>query len=210
MIISGGAGTRLWPVSTRERPKQFVDLFDGETLFGMTVSRLQQIEGAGAPLIVTGDRHAMLVKEVLGEESPASLLLEPVGRNTAPAVVAAAMMMDPDEVLVISPSDHLISDTALFARAVELAVNQAQMGKIVTFGVTPDRPETGYGYIRAGAAEGPGFAIAEFVEKPEPKHSCRIPGIREVHVELRNVRSQSFDDSRGGRGPLWPGRRSGQ
>ena len=173
VIISGGAGTRLWPVSTPERPKQFVDLFDGETLFGLTVNRLQAIEGAAPPMVVTGERHANLVREQLGVESPATLLLEPSGRNTAPAVIAAAMVADPDEVLVITPSDHIISDTQSFAGAVEAAISQALEGKIVTFGVTPDRPETGYGYIRAGTDQGPGFAIAEFVEKPERETAVR-------------------------------------
>ena len=167
VILSGGAGTRLWPISTASRPKQFVDLFDGQTLFGLTLSRLLSIPAAEAPLVVTGERFARLVRDEIGPSVDARLLLEPGGRNTAPAIFAAALSSAPEDVLVICPADHLIENTDAFRLAVVEAADLAQRGMIVTFGIEPDYPATGYGYIRAGDPVGAGFGIAEFVEKPE-------------------------------------------
>ncbi len=169
MILSGGSGTRLWPLSTPEVPKQFADLFDGRTLFGMTMSRLADMEGLRPAIVVTGSAHRDLVEEeVASSPVPAGLILvEPKGRNTAPAVIAAALAADPEDVLVILPSDHLISDVGSFRHAVQVAASLAAHGGVVTFGIRPTRPETGYGYIEFGEAVDDGFRVDRFKEKPD-------------------------------------------
>jgi mannose-1-phosphate guanylyltransferase/mannose-6-phosphate isomerase len=170
VILSGGSGTRLWPLSTPELPKQFVRLFDGESLFDLTLARLRGTEGVGAPIVVTGAAHVDLVEQALdrGGIDSGELIVEPTGRNTAPAAIAAALAADHDDVLVILPSDHLISDVAAFRRAVAAAADHARQGGIVTFGIHPSRPETGYGYIEIGAPVGGGaFEVRHFKEKPD-------------------------------------------
>lgn len=170
VVLSGGSGTRLWPLSTPELPKQFVRLFAGRSLFGMTLERLEGIEGAGAPIVVTGASHVDLVAAALGEGSAggSQIIVEPTGRNTAPAAIAAAMVADPGDILVIVPSDHLLSDVDGFRSAVGRASGQAEEGGIVTFGIEPTRPETGYGYIEMGESRGPGaFEVRRFKEKPD-------------------------------------------
>lgn len=177
VILSGGSGTRLWPLSTPELPKQFAPLLDGRSLFELTLQRLGSIAGAGPPLVVTGAAHVPLVMRSLAPDDGARVLVEPEGRNTAPAAIAAAMVADDDEVLLIVPSDHLIADTEGFAAAALAAANAAEEGGIVTFGITPDRPETGYGYIETGEASGDGmFRVAQFKEKPEAEEAIALAG----------------------------------
>ena len=165
VILSGGSGTRLWPLSTPELPKQFVRIFDDRSLFDLTLARLEGIDGVAQPIVVTGAAHVHRVQEALdraGVEG-ADIIVEPVGRNTAPAAIAAALVADPGDVLVIVPSDHLVSDVAGFREAVGVAARYAREGGIVTFGIQPTRPETGYGYMEIGEARGPGvYAVSVF------------------------------------------------
>lgn len=168
VILSGGAGTRLWPLSVPDRPKQFLDLI-GEPLFVQALQRLDGLEGVGDPVIVTGRDHLALVEEAIERANVAvhRILVEPTGRNTAPALIAAAMSLEPAEVMVVLPADHIISDRGAFLRAVFSAVDLAAQFEMVTFGVTPDRAETGYGYIEAGEAVGDGRRVIRFKEKPD-------------------------------------------
>lgn len=172
LILSGGSGTRLWPISRRNLPKQFLSLAGSETLFQQTARRGMSLPDAVAPIVVAADDHRFLAAEQLQDLgiTGASILLEPVARNTAPAIAVGALQAlkrDPDAVLLVLPADHLIGDTASFADAVRQARGAASAGALVTFGVRPDRPETGFGYIRRGdALDTSAFRVAEFVEKP--------------------------------------------
>jgi mannose-1-phosphate guanylyltransferase/mannose-6-phosphate isomerase len=178
VILSGGSGTRLWPLSTPDLPKQFAELLPGEpVLFDATLRRLDGLAGAGAPVVVTGGRHLDLVRSSLERlgHTEHLVLVEPEGRNTAPAVAAASLALDPDEVMVVLPSDHLIRDPARFRSAVERAAALAEGGSIVTFGITPTRPETGYGYIEIGEPAYDGaHRVARFKEKPGEEDARRM------------------------------------
>ena len=174
VILSGGSGTRLWPLSRRSRPKQFLPLIGDNSLFAETLGRVGA-DGWGAPLIVSADEHRFLVAECCRETqtTPQEIVLEPVPRNTAPAIATAALVaveQDPDAVLLVLPSDHVIAEETVFREMVNKALPTAEAGDLVTFGVTPTAPETGYGYIRTGAAldgvEG-GYRVDGFVEKPD-------------------------------------------
>jgi mannose-1-phosphate guanylyltransferase/mannose-6-phosphate isomerase len=171
VIMAGGSGTRLWPLSRAGFPKQFLVLSGKTSLFQQAAARLQALTSGGnvvaAPLVVCNEEHRFLALDQLREmgAEPAAVLLEPVGRNTAPAVTLAALQaVEPgtDPVMVVTPADQTVTDAAAFNAALARAVQAAAGGAIVILGVTPDRPETGYGYIRA---EGP--RVAQFVEKPD-------------------------------------------
>ncbi|MGE3161659.1 MAG: mannose-1-phosphate guanylyltransferase/mannose-6-phosphate isomerase [Burkholderiales bacterium] len=172
MILCGGSGSRLWPMSRRLLPKQFLPLAGSRTLFQETVLRTRGLAGAGAPIVVTNTEQRFLAADQLAEIGvrPSALLLEPAGRNTAPAVAAAAlaaMRGDPDAVLLVQPSDHVIGDVAAFHAAVTQAAAAAREGLLVTFGIRPTEPATGYGYIEAGEPiAGEVFRVRRFVEKP--------------------------------------------
>lgn len=168
MILSGGSGTRLWPVSTPDVPKQFAPLFSGLTLFERTLIRLASMPEAAPPLVIAGSGHLDLVGEAAERVGvpPELMIVEPDGRNTAPAAVAAALASSSDDVLVILPSDHLIGDEEAFRVVVRQAAEIAARGHIVTLGVVPSRPETGYGYIERGDPVGPAYRVARFKEKP--------------------------------------------
>ncbi|NQV54993.1 MAG: mannose-1-phosphate guanylyltransferase/mannose-6-phosphate isomerase [Rhodospirillales bacterium] len=174
VIISGGSGTRLWPVSRPLYPKQLQPLVTERTLLQDTVSRLTG-EQFSSPIVVCNEAHRFIITEQLREIGVAApaIVLEPVGRNTAPAAAVAALLAqgsDEDAVLLIAPSDHAISNRSAFLKAVELALPAALAGRLVTFGIKPSTPETGYGYIRRGApienAAGC-FIVDAFVEKPD-------------------------------------------
>lgn len=174
-IMSGGSGTRLWPVSTDEKPKQFHALAGAETLFVETLRRVQGESGAlsfAPPVIICNARHAALVAEqaAAAGAAPAAIVCEPKGRNTAAAAAIAAALgaeLDGDALVLLLPADHVVTDRAAFLSAVERAAPLAR-DRILTFGITPDRPATGYGYIKSGAELAPGvFAIDAFREKPE-------------------------------------------
>jgi len=175
VILSGGAGTRLWPLSRVAYPKQFLPLASERTLLQDTVTRNIDDVGFAAPLIVCNQDHRFLVDEQLREVgvAPQAILLEPLARNTGPAVAAAALWLltqDPDALMLVQPSDHVIGDAGAFHRAVMQGLAAAQQGKLVTFGITPHRPETGFGYIEANTpldgADGV-LAVDRFVEKPD-------------------------------------------
>ena len=175
VILSGGSGTRLWPLSRESHPKQFLPLLGDRSLLQMTWLRLRGLAGMGAPLVVANEEHRFLVAEQLRQvdAEPAALILEPVGRNTAPAIAVAALraMADgADPVLLVLPSDHVIADEAGFRAAILQVLPAAEAGELVTFGIVPTAPETGYGYIRAaaGAGHAGGVRVVQrFVEKPD-------------------------------------------
>jgi mannose-1-phosphate guanylyltransferase/mannose-6-phosphate isomerase len=174
VILSGGAGTRLWPLSRELYPKQLLPLLSDVSLLQETVLRSHG-ERFHQPLLVCSAEHRFVIAEqlrVIGIR-PKAIVLEPVARNTAPSVAAAALILaarDPNTLMLVLPSDHMIDDSAAFHEAVDAAAAVARRGYLVTFGVTPDRPETGYGYIKQGEpldASGENFAIERFVEKPD-------------------------------------------
>jgi mannose-1-phosphate guanylyltransferase/mannose-6-phosphate isomerase len=171
VILSGGAGTRLWPLSREMYPKQLLALTSRYTMLQDTALRLAGIAGARAPIVVCNEAHRFIVAEQLHalDLEPSAILLEPAGRNTAPAVALAALKaqeLDADATMVVAPADHVIRDARAFQLAADVAAELAQSGKLVTFGVVAHSPETGYGYIRRGAGQGPAYPVAQFIEKP--------------------------------------------
>ena len=167
VILSGGSGTRLWPMSLPERPKQFLALTQEATMFQATLGRVGDADRFSAPLIVANARHAELIEHQLAGRD-ALLVLEPVARNTAPAIALAAAVVAPDVPLLVMPSDHVIADDAAFMAALEAALPLVAEGWLVTFGIAPNGPETGYGYIAVGEALAAGVhRVARFVEKPD-------------------------------------------
>ncbi len=175
VILSGGAGTRLWPLSRAAYPKQLLKLSSQRTMLQDTVARGLADVGFAAPLLVCNDEHRFLVDGQLQEIGvrPQAILLEPAARNTAPAIAAAALWLlarDPDALMLVQPSDHVIASPAEFHRAVMRGLAAAQDGRLVTFGIQPSRPDTGYGYIQGGEALAGGDGVLEvdrFVEKPD-------------------------------------------
>jgi mannose-1-phosphate guanylyltransferase/mannose-1-phosphate guanylyltransferase/mannose-6-phosphate isomerase len=169
VILSGGSGTRLWPMSRADRPKQFLALTAEATMLQLTAERTRDASFA-APIIVANASHAKVVADQLAriEVHPASIILEPVARNTAPAIALAALAADdPKAPLLVMPSDHVIADPDAFRAAIFGALPLVQEGWLVTFGITPDGPETGYGYIKVGAPLADGVhRVDRFVEKP--------------------------------------------
>ena len=177
VILSGGSGTRLWPLSREMYPKQLLSLVGKGTMLQETLARLSGVRDVGAPIVVCNEHHRFLVAEQMlaAGAKPQAIILEPVGRNTAPAVAIAAMASvadtavakGADPVLLILPADHVIQDVPAFQEAVSVGLAAAEQGKLVTFGVVPSKPETGYGYIRRADGSGPAYPIAQFVEKPD-------------------------------------------
>jgi len=170
VILSGGSGTRLWPLSRSKRPKQLLALTGEQTMLQMTASRCVDDALFGRPIIVTNADHADDIIDQLaaGNHDPAAIILEPIGRNTAPAIALAAIEARPDSALLVMPSDHVIEDVPAFHAAIERALPLVNDGWLVTFGITPDKPETGYGYIRRGAEITPGVhRVDAFIEKPD-------------------------------------------
>ena len=170
VLMSGGAGTRLWPLSRRARPKQFHALGGEATLIQQTALRVTG-EMFGPPMVVCNAAHADLVREQLAAVgvTPKTLILEPEGRNTGPASAVAAVVAaqeDPDALVLLLHADNLVADVPALHRAIAAGVPAAEDGSLVIFGITPTGPETGYGYIRAAEGQGPVRKVAEFVEKP--------------------------------------------
>ncbi|HEY8593538.1 MAG TPA: mannose-1-phosphate guanylyltransferase/mannose-6-phosphate isomerase [Sphingomicrobium sp.] len=173
VILSGGAGTRLWPISRLSHPKQLLPIAGEDTMLQTTVARVMG-PGFAAPVIVADEEHRFFIKDQLHKigQDAAAILLEPAGRNTAPAIAFAALWslrQFGDELLLVLPSDHLVRDTDAFAAAVQAGMPVAEAGGLVTFGIRPDRPHTGYGYIELGSEAQAGsrvHKVARFVEKP--------------------------------------------
>jgi len=176
VVLAGGSGTRLWPLSRKLYPKQFMQLVDDHTLLQKTIMRLKDVSGLLPPILLCNDAHRFIVAEQMRQIDiqPAAIVLEPMGRNTAPALTVAALMASAegaDPILLALPADHHIRDEAGFAETVRLGADYARRGHLVTFGISPDAPETGYGYIRKGPVLDDNrqavWSIDRFVEKPD-------------------------------------------
>jgi mannose-1-phosphate guanylyltransferase / mannose-6-phosphate isomerase len=180
VILSGGSGTRLWPMSRTLHPKQLLSLLGHESLLQQTARRVADLRHFAPPLVVANEEHRFIIAEQLREIGvvPRAMLLEPVGRNTAPAAGVAALSLfadEPEALLLLLASDHAIADVAAFVAAVDRGAAAARRGDIVCLGIAPERAETGYGYIRRGAAHSAAkgvFHIAEFFEKPDAAHAA--------------------------------------
>ena len=180
LILSGGSGTRLWPLSREMYPKQLLPLIGKRTMLQETVARASGLPDLAAPIVVCNENHRFMVAEQMREHgtTPQAIILEPIGRNTAPAVAVAALVAldrarrskggnDADPILLVLPADHVIRDVTAFQAAVVAGSAAAAEGKLVTFGIVPDRAETGYGYIRRANGDGPAYPVQQFVEKPD-------------------------------------------
>lgn len=175
VLLCGGSGTRLWPLSRTHHPKQFLRLADEFSLLQNTLRRLDGLSGLGGVIAVANEHHRFLLAEqILEIGMEADILLEPAARNTAPAVAAAALhalrteaIATNSPLLLVLPSDHVIGNVAAFQEAIKAAIPHAEGGALVTFGVVPERPETGYGYIRRGSPVDGGYVLDRFVEKPD-------------------------------------------
>lgn len=174
VVLSGGSGTRLWPLSRELYPKQLLPLVGQGTMLQETLSRLDGVDAVSTPIVVCNEQHRFLVAEQLRQikVKSRSIILEPIGRNTAPAVAVAALSAlattagNEDPILLVLPADHVILNVKAFQAAVKIGIKAAEAGKLVTFGIVPDKPETGYGYIKRGDGKGPEYPVAQFVEKP--------------------------------------------
>ena len=171
VILLGGSGTRLWPVSRKNHPKQFLNLIGEQTLLQATLSRLEGVESLDSSIVVCNEDHRFTTAEQLTEMNRelGDIILEPVGKNTAPAVAIAALralQKQDDALLLVLPADHIIKDKEAFHSAIAIATKAAMNNKLVTFGIVPTKPETGYGYIKRGKNIENSFTVEEFVEKP--------------------------------------------
>ncbi|TXY10337.1 mannose-1-phosphate guanylyltransferase/mannose-6-phosphate isomerase [Vibrio mimicus] len=172
VIMAGGSGSRLWPLSRKLYPKQFLSLSESGTMLQSTITRLSSIEHM-PPMFICNEDHRFIVAEQLRQQAVehSGIILEPVGRNTAPAIALAALqavMNGEDPILLVLAADHVIQNQGAFICAVKQAIVPAESGSLITFGIVPTSPETGYGYIRQGNSAGPGvFEVLEFVEKPD-------------------------------------------
>jgi mannose-1-phosphate guanylyltransferase len=170
VILSGGSGTRLWPVSRSAKPKQLLALTHTETMLQLTVGRCDRPDRFAAPVIVANAAHAdeIELQLVVAGCDTHVLILEPAARNTAPAIALAALAVEPDAILLVMPSDHVIADITAFHAAIDKAIPPVEAGWLATFGITPTGPETGYGYIRRGDEIAAGVTrVDRFVEKPD-------------------------------------------
>lgn len=180
VIMAGGSGTRFWPLSRKDRPKQFLPLTSKQPLLVETMARLKGLATPKQTWVVCGKSHAPTVRKLLPRLPQDNVLIEPDARNTAPCVGLAAAVIaqqDPEAILVVLPADHHVGDPAAFRRALQTAEDAARTGALVTIGITPSRPETGFGYIRLGkelaTGEFPVHKVKRFVEKPDAKKAKR-------------------------------------
>ncbi|MEL7217472.1 MAG: sugar phosphate nucleotidyltransferase, partial [Pseudomonadota bacterium] len=167
VILCGGSGTRLWPVSRKVKPKPFLPLVGDVTLFEEAIGRVADEAQFAAPMVVAGAQHTELIEAQIGAERDHQLVVEPIGRNTAPAIALAAALLPEDAIMLVCPSDHHIADEEAFRIAAAAAAQLAHDDWMVSFGIAPDHPETGYGYLHRGEPIIGGFKIARFVEKPD-------------------------------------------
>lgn len=166
VIMAGGSGTRLWPLSRAKHPKQFLKLSGKKTMLQSTMERLADLD-IESSVTICNEEHRFFVAEQLREiSSLGSIILEPVGRNTAPAIALAALSVKDDPLLLVLAADHVIRNEKSFIKAVLESIPLAEAGKLVTFGIVPDEAHTGYGYIQRGDRNGPGYTVGRFVEKP--------------------------------------------
>ena len=177
VILSGGSGTRLWPLSRKQYPKQYLPFLGDKTMFQATILRLKGIKNIVDPIIICNSNHRFIVAEQLQQIGiiNSTILLEPAGRNTAPAIAAAALQAvsdidNKDATLLVLPADHIIQNIMAFHKAISIAEKQAKEGEMVTFGVVPSSPNTGYGYINFSAENNQDvYKVEHFVEKPDKK-----------------------------------------
>ncbi|KWV96273.1 mannose-1-phosphate guanylyltransferase [Erythrobacter sp. AP23] len=168
VVLCGGNGTRLWPRSRATMPKPFIPLLGEQTLFQATLERCADREIFARPVVVIGERHLRFAEKQVEANAPDALfVVEPFGRNTAPAIALAALALDPDEIMLVCPSDHHITDPEAFRNAARIAAQMATEDWLVAFGIAATAPETGYGYIRRGEALDGGYRVQRFVEKPD-------------------------------------------
>jgi len=168
VILCGGSGTRLWPRSRAAKPKPFLPLVGGSSLFEATLARCSAEAGFAAPVVVTGQAHLEHVEAQLGDRRDATIIVEPAAKNTAAAIALAALTLPGDAIMLVCPSDHHIGDCDAFAAAARAAAALATEGWLVSFGIEAKTPETGFGYLKRGEAVGTGgFRVAQFVEKPD-------------------------------------------
>jgi len=176
VVLAGGSGSRLWPLSRQQLPKQFLNLNGVDSMLSATISRLSPLIVQDDVWVVTGEAHA--AGEAFSELDGLNKILEPCGRNTAPAIAIAAALLqdlgDGDPVMVVLPADHIVTKTDAFQACLKSAVQAAETGRIVTFGIVPTQPETGFGYIQTRADEGHLHTVMRFVEKPDLEHAQRM------------------------------------
>ncbi len=173
VILAGGAGTRLWPMSTPAKPKHLLPLIGDSSLFEQTIERFVDPALFGPPIIVANEAQEEELTRLLSGIEGAQLILEPMKRDSAPAIALAALVAEPDDLLLMSPSDHHIADLPAFHAAIRAGRAAAEAGDIVTFGIEPDHPATGFGYIAGAAGEGV-RRVERFIEKPDAEHAATL------------------------------------